>query len=358
MSKDINTQPNNSEEVDLGQLFKLIGNMFDRFFKFLGSLFNKLFLIFVWAVFFVKTHIIKLLIAAALGFGYGFIKERSSKPIYKSSVLISQNYQTGENVYNSINYYNGLLSNQDYIILAQELSIDTAFVSTISSFGVEALITENQRLIEFSNYSKRLDSTLASTISYKDYKDNVKEHIYTQQLLTINSTTNENFNVVFEAIIAELNSNPYFLREQAKDLEQLEQRKSAIDKALVESDSLQMVYKKVLENVLETNKGSQTSITIEGSDEKGKTKELDLYKSNIELRNELVTIEREKQNKQFIIELLSNTPSRGFVDTSIKVLGKTLSQKMVFAGLFAVVLFCVLFLLRVIKFLEKYKNEV
>ena len=43
MSKDLPQPPQNqSDEVDLGQLFKLIGNAFDRFFKFIGSVFNKL----------------------------------------------------------------------------------------------------------------------------------------------------------------------------------------------------------------------------------------------------------------------------------------------------------------------------
>ena len=38
MSKEL-PQPQQSEEVDLGQLFKLIGNAFDRFFKFIASIF-------------------------------------------------------------------------------------------------------------------------------------------------------------------------------------------------------------------------------------------------------------------------------------------------------------------------------
>jgi hypothetical protein len=48
--------PQPSEEVDLGQLFKMIGNAFQRLFQFIGSIFNKLFLAFVWLVFFIKKH--------------------------------------------------------------------------------------------------------------------------------------------------------------------------------------------------------------------------------------------------------------------------------------------------------------
>lgn len=357
MSKEINTPQNNSEEVDLGQLFKLIGNMFDRFFKFLGNIFNKLFLAFVWCVFFVKKHIIILLVAGVLGFAYGFLKENKSKPIYKSSVIIRQNYSTGEHLYNTINYYNGLLSQQDYTTLGQELKLDTTYISSITSFGVEALITENQRLIQYDKYSRRLDSALVSQVGYEKYIENVKEYIYELQKLTISSKTNENFYTVFDAMVKSLNSNAFFKREQTKDLEQLKNRKLAVENALSESDSLQKVYKRVLEKSLETQRGSQTSITIEGGDNKVNTKEFELYKSNIELRKELVSIEREKQNKEFIVEILSNTPNRGFVDTSLTFLGKSFKPKVFFTFLFPFLLFLILLMLRLIKFLEKYKTE-
>ena len=357
MSKDIKTPQDNSEEVDLGQLFKMIGNMFDRFFSFIGNLFNKLFLAFVWCVFFVKKHIIILLIAGILGFAYGYIKEKVSQPVYKSAMLIRQNYDTGESLYNTINYYNGLMSQMDFATLSQELSIDSLYLTDIVGFGVEPLISENQKLVEFNRYTKRLDSVLVSTIGYDDYLENVDESIYQTQQLTISSKTNDNFKEVFQAIVDNLNSITYFKREQEKDIRQLENRKLAITNAMVQSDSLQKTYKKVLESTLDMNKGSQTSITIEGADEKNKTKEYELYKNSIELRRELVSIEREKENKQFIVEILSNTPSKGFIDSSIKVLGRSLSPKLFFAGAFTFILFFILLTITFIKFLEKYKTN-
>lgn len=357
MSKEIKTPQNNSEEVDLGQLFKLIGNMFDRFFRFIGSIFNKLFLVFIWFVFFVKKHIVKLVIVAILGFAYGLFKEKSAKPVYESSVLIKQNYNTGENLYNTINYYNGLMLQLDYATLSQELSIDSAYITSILSFNIEPLVSDNQRLIEFNEYTKKLDSSLVSTIKYKDYLKNVEESIYQMQELTISSRTNGNFKEVFQAIVNNLNSNIYFKRERDKDIRQLENRKLAVMNALEQSDSLQDMYKKVLENTLEATKGSQTSITIEGSDEKNKTREFDLYINNIDLRSELVSIEREIEDNQFIVEILSNTPSRGFIDHSIEFLDTSFNPKLFFSVFFTFILFFILLAINFVNFLEKYKNE-
>ena len=87
MSKDL-PQPQQSEEVDLGQLFKLIGKAFDRLFKFIGSVFNKIFLTFVWFVFFIKTRILKFVIAGILGLLIGFFMEKNSEPVYKSYVIV------------------------------------------------------------------------------------------------------------------------------------------------------------------------------------------------------------------------------------------------------------------------------
>ena len=49
--------------------------------------------------------------------------------------------------------------------------------------------------------------------------------------------------------------------------------------ALKESDSLQKVYQRVLENTIEETTGSQTSITIDNKDDKSITKEFELYNS-------------------------------------------------------------------------------
>ena len=88
-----NKIPSN-EEVDLGQLFNTIGNIFNKFFRFIGSIFSYLFMAFVWLVFFIRKRLIILLIAAAVGIIVGYMFEETSPPVYKSSISVKQNYQT------------------------------------------------------------------------------------------------------------------------------------------------------------------------------------------------------------------------------------------------------------------------
>ena len=69
MSKAKNSNP--SEEVDLGQLFKMIGSAFTRLYKFIGSIFNHFLFALVWLIYFVKKRILILSVAGKLGLNDG-----------------------------------------------------------------------------------------------------------------------------------------------------------------------------------------------------------------------------------------------------------------------------------------------
>lgn len=357
MSKDSLPQSSN-DEVDLGQLFNAIGRLFERFFSFIGGLLNKLFLAFVWLVFFVNKHFIKLVIAAVIGYAYGYIRKAFSEEMFKSSITIKQNYSIGENLYNTLDYYNSLVSQADYATLGQVLELDSSRVSAIRKFEINPLVSDNEKLLEFNDYLKNLDTTIAANLEYNQYIKNVNDYIYKYQQITILSRATGNFDKVFDGIINSVRTNEYYLSEQKKDLEELENREDALKALLVQSDSLQSTYKKVLERSVEQKEGSQTSITIEGGEETAKTKEFDLYLNDIELRNELVAIERAKANKKHIIEVISSTGNKGFVDSSIKVFNMSFSPSIFYAIMFALITFFIMLALRFVAYLEKYKTQV
>ena len=358
MSKEVKSPQNNSEEVDLVQLLKLIGSGFKSIAIFIGHILNKFFFVFVWIVFFTKKNILILIISAFVGLLFGYIVEYKMGPLYKSSMIIKQNYNTGKSLYNSLEYFNGLLAEGDFDALSKELLIDTSYISSIKDFKMESFITENQRYVEYNNYLKGLDSALASEYDYDTYLEEIDESIYKTQLLTIRATSNDNFNLVFKAISSKMNTIPFFQREQERDIRELENTALALNAAIRESDSLQKTYKKVLENTLDLENGSQTSITFEGTDDNNRTREYELYKSNIGLRKELVSIERAKENKEYVVETLSNTPSKGFIDNTVEVMNITLQFKLFSTFIFTVIAFLTLIALDFLSFLEKYKNKI
>ena len=166
---------------------------------------------------------------------------------------------------------------------------------------------------------------------------------------------NENF---FNVTILDASiSQKQFVNEQAKDLAELNQKKEALEQSLAQSDSLQRTYKRVLEQQMESKSTSETSITFEGNNDKNKTREFDLYKNDIELRREIVQIERKLKDKQNIVEIISGKQDSGFVDDTQELLGLILGIKRYYLVLFTILAFVILFGIEFLKFLEKYKPE-
>ncbi len=357
MSKEL-PQPPQSEEVDLGQLFKLIGNMFDKLFKFIGSIFKKIFLAFVWLWFFIKNHFIKLFIAGVLGIGLGFLLQKTSDPIYMSYITVKQNYNTGENLYNMISYYNDLVKNEEYGVLKDVLELEENVASSVLAFEIKSILSENERIKEYDRYLKTLDTTVAKTVTYEMFLKNDKDYKHEFQEIKIQSKTRKNFGVVFGNIVKNINSNPYFQREQIKDLNELDEREKSLKEALIKSDSLQSTYKRVLEKALKAKNGSEIGITFEGSNDTDKTKEFDLYQSDIVLRAELVEINRKKADKEHIIEILSSKQDSGSIDNKKKFLGFKIGQKLFYGLLLGLLTFIVLLGLELIKYLEKFKDKI
>lgn len=355
MSNDL-PQPKQNDEVDLGQLFKLIGNAFDRFFRFIGSIFTSLFLAFVWLVFFIKKHILKFVIAGVIGVALGFLLENALEPVYKSYATIKQNYKTGENLYNSISYYKDLVRQRDINTLKNSLNIEEVEAASILDFDILPVVTENEKLQNYDAYIKTLDSAVASKVTYQAYIANFEDYNYEYQQIAIKAKARNNFKKVFDKIIENIDKNTFFEREQEKDLTQLKNEESALLEALNKSDSLQSTYKRVLEKVLDNGKTAQTSITIEGSTQIDKTKEFDLYKSDLELREKLVENRRKQADKEFVIEVVSSKQESGIIDKTKKVFGKTVSNKMFYAVGIVFLTLLVLLGLEFIKFLEKYKK--
>ncbi len=357
MSKDL-PQSNPSEEVDLGQLFKLIGNMFDRFFKFIGSIFNKLFLAFVWMVFFLKKHFIKFVIAGVVGIALGILLEKTSEPVYKSYITVKQNYKTGENLYNAISYYNDLIAQGDVRTLENVLGMQENELSSVINFEIESVISENQKLKEYNNYLKALDSTVASSVEYESFLKNDRDYNHQYQQITIKAKQRNSFKPAFSKIIENINLSEYFKREQEKDLKELSNRSDYLKEALIKSDSLQSTYKRVLEKSISNKTGSEIGITFEGANDKEKTREFDLYKNDLELRQQLAKIERDIADKEHIIEITSSKQDSGSIDNRKEIFGKSISPKMYYAFILLALTFLTLFGLEFIKFLERFKDKI
>ena len=222
------------------------------------------------------------------------------------------------------------------------------------------MVSENDKLIAFNTYIRKLDSLAASKIEYEDFLDNNENYTHKYQQITIASTERNSFKSVFDNIVKSINENEFFLNEQKKDITELKQTKEALELALSKSESLQDTYKRVLEQGLdaeETSKPSEIGITFEGSSETEKTKEYELYQNDLDLRSQLVRIERIMLDKEHIVEMISNKQDSGFASNSKTFFGRELNIKLYYGSVLLLLVFMVLLGIEFLKFLEKYKKS-
>ena len=107
MSKE-KPQPEQSEEVDLGQLFKLIGNAFDRFFKFIASIFIGVYkLVLVLLIHFYK-RVVWYAAAVIIGVVVGFIIDMNLDKLYGANMFIETNFNSSRQVYENIKQFHQL----------------------------------------------------------------------------------------------------------------------------------------------------------------------------------------------------------------------------------------------------------
>lgn len=307
--------------------------------------------------FFFKKRALILGSALVAGLILGVVLEQTTPPSYKSRITLKQNYPTGENLYGSVDYYNGLIRDKDYNILSQILGLNQVTTETITGFEIEPVLTENDKLIMFDQYIRGLDSLAASKIEYEDYVDNIEAYKHVMQRISIFSEKRVNFKNVFDNIIDNINTNPFFVNERDKELTQLNQQKAALERSLAQSDSLQNTYKRVLEQQMDNKTSSEIGITFEGNNDKNKTREYDLYKNDVELRREIVKIDRRLKDRANIVEIISSKQDNGFIDKGKELLGVTTPTKLYYTIVFTVFSLIILLGLEFFRFLERYKPE-
>lgn len=358
MNKELPQNPRNSDEVDLGQLFKLLGKMFKSLFNFIGSIFNKIFLAFVWFVFFIKKHILKILIAGIIGFVTGYFKESIGQTIYKSTTVIKQNYKTGENLYRAIAYYNELIEEEDFITLGTSLGIGSKEATALIELDIKSISTLNENLKSYDDYTKSLDSSNAKTMTFDDYVKNYREFQYPVQRIIIKATEKGVFLNIIPQIVEKISKTEYFINERQKDLDELYILEKSLSASIKESKALQDVYKKVLEKPLQNNGGAQTSISIDNTKDNNVTREYDLYLNDIILKRELVKIQREINDKRNIVDIVSSQENQGSVYNSKEIFGQTLNMKLYYALVLMALVSMILLGISFINFLERYKDKI
>jgi len=344
MSKELPSNKNTSEEVDLIVFFNLIGSVFTRFYNFIGSILKSIFSIVIYTI---KTFVVnwKLIIGVIIVAGVaGFFLEQKKPKVYSSDMLVRPYFDSKFQLVTNINYFNALIANKDYEtldgIFNDNNPNEKIDVKEIKSFEIEpGPETENDKILQYQGFLQALDSAkTGGDLSYEDYVEN--RSIYSGDLFLIiaESYKKDIFNGLEHGINSAFN-NEFSERKKTKEKQLYDLERQNILENLKEVDSLQRIYISVLqEETKNPNKDFKIAAGISLQQEKSGTKEYELLEKEISLREQLRRLEEEVLSKDVFVDVISSFQRVG--NREIKLLER---YSLIFPAM-AFLLLCLVFL--------------
>ena len=341
---------NTSDEIDLGQLFQVIGKGFQNFFNFIGRIFKGLFHLLILLLLFVQKNFLLLVGAVLVGGVAGYFLDKSLPEKYISKMVVEPNFNSVQQLYNNIDFYNDLAIANDSSALATALDITEHEAASIKKIFVDSYSDENQKIKLFDGFIKELDTTTIKTIDFENYLKNFNSLDARFHQISVISTDNSVAKKMQNAIIESISVNDYFKLQKKINEENLALQDTIYRQQLAEIDSLQNLYRKVL--VKEADKPMQgTNINLAENGE-SQNKELALVQERDVIKEKLVELNEERANKSAILNIISDFPTRG-----VEQKGFWNSYKFIIPLVLLSLVLGVLFLFRLHYFLKEFSKK-
>lgn len=339
---------NTGEEVDLGSLFVIIGKGFSKLFNFIGNIFKGIFHFLIQTLLFVKKHLLKLFIAGLIGVVIGGVFEYNKEKKYASDLLLQPNFNSARQLYNNINYYNDLVSQKKTEILSNTFEISTENASSLKSFQIEPIITDNDVLSAYDDLILSVDTLTVKSYSFAQFKRMFTKYDYKIHKVKVESTKNNVFSSLDDVIISSIVENEFFNKLKILTNENLNRTDSLLRKNLTQIDSLNTTYIKVMLD--EANKESSgTNIDLGG--ERRTSKELELFESTRKVNKDLKKTIEDKAEMSEVVNVISNFQPIGY---EVKEIRK--NHIFLFGVLSLVLMLLFLLLKNLNKYLENYQK--
>ncbi|OUS02395.1 hypothetical protein A9Q86_03880 [Flavobacteriales bacterium 33_180_T64] len=341
-----------SEEVDLGQLFSAIGKLFDRFINFIGSIFRSIFSVIVFSLkaVFDNFKIIAgvMIIAAAIGYGLESLKAKS----YSSQILVKPYFDSKYQLVNNIDYFNALISDEDFGEISNIFGIDENSAKEVIEFEIiPGPESENQLIQQYDQYLNSLDSIRAQEIDYDQFLEN--RNIFSSDFfeIKVESTKKDIFKSLENGLNASF-ENTFSAKKIKKRDSIIFIQKLSLRKSIGAIDSLQRVYIRVLTKESESASGGfSLSEMISLEPEKSNTKEFELHNQKMDLEKQLLALQEKKVEEDVFFDTLS-----GFQGIGTEVNELTEKYSLIFPILAFLLLILIFLTRRTMKFVQEYGN--
>ena len=341
-------QNNHEEEVDLGSLFVIIGKGFSKIFNFIGNIFRGIFHGIISVLLFLRSNLLKIVIAALLGGTLGFFIEVRKVDAFESDLILEPNFKSTRQLYENINYYNNLVKQADTVAIEKVFDLDKISAASLNEFRIEPVIIDSDIINAYDDLLLSVDSLTIKSYDYLDFEKSFTKYDYRYHKVTVSAKKNDVFNKLSNVIISSVEKNAYFNRLKVLTNENLNRTDSLYRENLIEIDSLREVYMRVM--IAEADKQSNgTNIDLGGQN--STAKELELFAVNKEINEDLQEISLEKATQYEVINVLSN-----FQPIGAKIKGVTNNYAFLLTGFGAGCMILFLLLIKLNRYLNSYEK--
>ncbi|WP_422106665.1 hypothetical protein [Winogradskyella sp.] len=350
--KNSQESQNQIEEVDLGQLFNAIGRLFEKLFAFIAKIISGLFSVLIYAlkplVNNFKTIAIVLMVSALIGYSM----ERFQSPVYVSDMLVRPYYDSKYQLANNVDYFNALISSQNYGELSFIFEIDSLTTAKqLLEFEMEiGPETQNDLVKEYDDYIKSLDSTLSVNVTYEDFIEN--RDILAGSIFSIKAkaTSSDIFPSLEQGFIKTFkNEYSIKLKERTDSIRNVQ--KQIYLQELKRVQDLQKTYLDI-----KTSESEKDAVrlgvggTIPLVQEKTETKEYEIFQEELKIRKSLRMLEEEALEESEYYDILSSFEEVGTLERDVYD-----NYTFVFPVLAMAIMMLVHFLLKAFKFIKEYE---
>ncbi|MCB4798310.1 hypothetical protein [Neotamlana laminarinivorans] len=316
MSNDLQPSKQSSEEVDLGQLFKMIGNVFNRFINFIASIFKGIYKVILLLLINIYKRFLWYAGAIIIGFIVGFIIDSKSDKLYGANMFIETNFKSARQVYENIKQFNQLAKiDKDSLELAKILNISVKEASKLKGFYIQPDIDENVMAEMYSQFYTKLDSTSRSEMNFKTYKESLTPYNFSVHLIGVASLDKYLYKKIENNFVKELSGNQYLQSLLSINQENLDKEDKTLSEQISKTDSLVDKYLEIRinESQKEPIPGSGTNLYM-GSQESSNllVDESEILDKRLKLEKNRREVNLNKIEKQSVINVLAGFPKTGY----------------------------------------------
>jgi len=339
----------NSDEIDIGIIFNAIVNLIRKLFSSVKSIIMFFYssLISTLKTVFENYKIIlpALLIASIIG----GVKNHLTSDIYSSKMLVRTYYNTKYQVVNNINYYNTLIASNKIDKLNEIFPISKEDLQSLKRFEIKAgLESKNEQLKYYNEYLSKIDSSIASIISFEDFIKNrnlLSSNLFEICLYSSKEDVFKNLEVGLKrSFVNQFANNERIKRDSIMGIQ-----KQNILTQIDEINKLKTTYLSVLEEDVKSTNVKMNFGDFPLTKEKTQTKEFELLNKEIELRDKLCDLEAQKVKYNDFIEILSSFQETGSIHATLNTNYMLFYPLCCFIGLIILYVF-----IRFVKYVNSY----